>query len=261
MLNKPFFALRGCWLACLLASGSLMASDETREQADLGVDAQRLQAALQEQIDSADEQTRAALEALREHERETRQLEAQNASLAGRLAEEANRQARLSAALDTLADTRAALPRIEQNMQAQLTQWIESDLPFLKGQRLARLETLQNDQGAEPAERIEGMLDIWRTELAYGREMDTWRGRLQLADDQQLEVDFLRIGRVGLYYLTPDGRQGGVWNAQDLEWQPLSGEHVQEVRNGLRMADDQRAPDLLTLPLSMTVSTDQGGQP
>lgn len=41
------------------------------------------------------------------------------------------------------------------------------------------------------------MLDIWRTELDYGREMDTWRGRLQLDDDQQLEVDFLRIGRIG----------------------------------------------------------------
>ncbi|SER62792.1 Protein of unknown function [Vreelandella subterranea] len=261
MLNKPFFALRSCWLACMLASGSLMASDETLEQASQGIDAQQLQAELQEQIDSADEQTRAALQELRELERDTRQLESQNASLTGRLAEEAERQARLTAALDTLADTRAALPDIEQSMQAQLTQWIERDLPFLKEQRLARIETLQNDEGAEPAEQIESMLDIWRTELDYGREMDTWRGRLSLADDQRLEVDFLRIGRIGFYYLTPDGRQGGVWNAEDGEWQSLNSAHVQAVRDGLRMAEDQRAPDILTLPLSITVSADQGEQP
>ncbi|SDN23470.1 DUF3450 domain-containing protein [Vreelandella arcis] len=261
MLNKPFFALRGGWLACLLASSSLMASDETLEQASQSVEAQQLQAELQQQIDSADEQTRAALEELRERERDTRQLESQNATLTAKLAKEAERLARLSSALNTLADTRAALPDIEQNMQMQLTQWIERDLPFLQDQRLARIETLKNDQAAEPAERIEGMLDIWRTELAYGREMDTWQGRLQLADDQQLEVDFLRIGRIGFYYLTPDGRQGGVWDAQRREWLPLSAAHVQEVRNGLRMAEDQRAPELLTLPLSIAVSEGQGGQP
>ncbi|KPQ22196.1 MULTISPECIES: DUF3450 domain-containing protein [unclassified Halomonas] len=258
MLNKPFFAIGGCWLACMLVSSTLAASDETLDQAGESVDAQRIQAELQQQIDDSDDETRAALEELRERERETRQLESQNASLTGQLAEEAERQVRLASALDTLADTRAALPDIEQNMQTQLTQWIERDLPFLKEQRLARVETLKNDEGAEPAERIEGMLDIWRTELDYGREMDTWRGRLQLDDDQQLEVDFLRIGRIGFYYLTPDGRQGGVWNAQDDEWQPLSSRQVQQVRNGLRMAEDQRAPDLLTLPLSITVSADQG---
>jgi hypothetical protein len=260
VLNKSFFALREWWLAAMLASGTLLASEHAVAQAEESVDAQQTQAVLQEQIDTADEQTRAQLEELRRLERETQQLAASNASLAGRLAEEADRQQRLATALDTLEETRAALPVIEQNMSAQLSQWIERDLPFLRDERLARVERQPDEQGKNTVERINELLETWRVELDYGREMDSWRGRLR-QDDHEREVDFLRIGRIGFYYLTPDGREGGVWNAEESTWQPLSDEYLREVRNGLRMADDQRAPDLLTLPLSISVNDQQGEQP
>lgn len=260
MLDRPFFALRGWWLAGVLASGTLIASDQAVAQAAESVDAQQAQAALQAEIDAADEQTREQLEELRRLERETRQLEADNASLAGRLAEEAERQQRLETALDTLEETRAALPVIEQNMSAQLSQWIEGDLPFLSEERLARVERQPDEQGQNSVERINGLLEAWRVELDYGREMDSWRGRLR-QEGRTREVDFLRIGRIGFYYLAPDGREGGVWSAEEGAWQPLSDNYLREVRNGLRIAEDQRAPELLTLPLSISVNDQQGEQP
>jgi len=260
VLNRPFFALRGWWLAGALAGGTLLVSEQAMAQAAESVEAQQAQAALQEQIDAADEQTREQLEELRRLERETRQLEADNASLTGRLAEEAERQQRLAIALDTLEETRAALPVIEQNMSVQLSQWIESDLPFLREERLARVERQPDEQGANTIERINGLLEAWRVELDYGREMDSWRGRLS-QDGSEREVDFLRVGRIGFYYLTPDGREGGVWRAESRTWQPLDDEYLREVRNGLRMAEDQRAPELLTLPLSISANDQQGEQP
>ncbi|WP_447043810.1 DUF3450 domain-containing protein [Vreelandella sp. H-I2] len=260
MLNRPFFALRGWWLAGVLASGTLLASEQAVAQAAESVEAQQTQAALQEQIDAADEQTREQLEELRRLERETRRLEADNASLAGGLAEEAERQQRLATALDTLEETRAALPVIEQNMVEQLSNWIEGDLPFLRDERLARFERQPGEQGENTIERINSLLEAWRVELDYGREMDSWRGRLR-QENREREVDFLRIGRIGFYYLTPDGREGGVWNAESGEWQPLNDEYLREVRSGLRMAEDQRAPDLLTLPLSVSANDQQGEQP
>lgn len=260
MLNRPFFALRGWWLAGVLASGTLLASEQAVAQAAESVEAQQTQAALQEQIDAADEQTRAQLEELRRLERETQQLDANNASLTGRLAEEAERQQRLATALDTLEETRAALPVIEKNMSAQLSQWIERDLPFLRDERLARVERQPDEQGENSVERINGLLEAWRVELDYGREMDSWRGHLHQGDRER-EVDFLRVGRIGFYYLTPDGREGSVWNAEESAWQPLADEYLREVRSGLRIAQDQRAPDLLTLPLSISVNDQQGEQP
>jgi hypothetical protein len=244
----------------VLVSGTLLASDQAVAQAAEGVQAQQTQAALQEQIDAADEQTRAQLEELRRLERETRQLAADNASLTGRLAKEAERQQRLATALETLEETRAALPVIAQNMAVQLSGWIERDLPFLRDERLARVERQPEEQGENTIERINGLLQAWRVELDYGREMDSWRGRLR-QDSRERDVDFLRIGRVGFYYLTPDGREGGVWNAESSAWQPLHDEYLREVRSGLRMAEDQRAPDLLTLPLSISAHDPQGEQP
>ncbi|AQU82110.1 MULTISPECIES: DUF3450 domain-containing protein [unclassified Halomonas] len=260
MLKRPFFALGGYWLAGVFVSASLMANDETVEQASRSVEAQQVQSAIQQQIDAADEETRAALEELRRLERETRQMETANAALSGRLASDAERQQRLSRALDTLNETRAALPLIEQDMTEQLINWIENDVPFLREERLARVKTAQADSGTESVERIVGLLEAWRVELDYGRNIDTWRGRLKLADTPLREVEYLRIGRIGFYYLTPDGREGGVWNTDSGEWQALDESARREVRNGLRIADDQRTPDLLRLPLSITAAAHQGGQ-
>nr|WP_284041259.1 DUF3450 family protein [Halomonas olivaria] len=259
-MKRPFFVLRGYWLAGLLASGTLMASDETMDQASQSVEAQQAQSAIQQHIDAADEETREALEELRRLERETRQMEAANAALSGRLVNEAERQQRLSVALDTLSETRAALPSIEQDMAQQLMNWIESDLPFLREERLARVQAAKDEQGAESVERIISLLETWRAELDYGRDIDNWRGRLKFADENPREVEYLRIGRIGFYYLTPDGREGGVWDAESGDWQALDESARREVRNGLRMADDQRTPDLLRLPLSITATAHQGGQ-
>ena len=52
-----------------------------------------------------------------------------------------------------------------------------------------------------------------------------------------------------------------MWSAEDGGWQPLDDEYLREVRSGLRMAEDQRAPDLLTLPLSISANDLQGEQP
>jgi len=74
------------------------------------------------------------------------------------------------------------------------------------------------------------------------------------------EVEYLRIGRIGFYYLTPDGREGGVWDKESGEWLALDEPARRQVRNGLRIVNDQRTPELLQLPLSITAN-DQGGQP
>ncbi|WP_447556241.1 DUF3450 domain-containing protein [Vreelandella sp. EE22] len=255
MLKRPFFSLPGCWCICVLASAHAAASDETMDQAAQGVEAQQTQSAIQQQIDAADEQTRSALEELRALERETRTLQASNAAASARLATEAERQQRLDSALDTVSETRAALPVIEQDMTEQLIAFIENDLPFLRGERLARV---QSPQGEGSTPRIEQLLETWRAELEYGRTIDHWRGRLEQSEGSPREVEYLRVGRIGFYYLTPDGREGAVWDAESNQWQALNERERREVRNGLRIAEEQRTPELLYLPLSITA--EQEGQ-
>ncbi|WP_309656718.1 DUF3450 domain-containing protein [Vreelandella vilamensis] len=249
MISRLCVALSSTAITCSVLSAPLMANEDIVLD---GVKAQQVQAALQTQIDAADEQTRATLEELRQLERETRLLTRENSALSARLTTQATRQQRMSNALDTLEETRAALPQIEADMTRQLTQWIKRDLPFLQNERMARV-VLIDSEGLESVERISELLGVWRQEFAYGREVDTWRGRLA-AKSGEREVDFLRIGRIGFYYLSPDGQEGGVWLAEASRWQSLDESARRDVRHGLRMANDQRAPALLTLPLSVTVA-------
>ena len=59
----------------------------------------------------------------------------------------------------------------------------------------------------------------------------------------------LRIGRLALYYLTPDQQQGGMWNKQSRTWQPLNEEALQEVSTAIKLAEQQISPQLLSLPV------------
>lgn len=238
--------------ALLLVTPPLLGQDLLQEAGE----AQRAQAELQARIDATDEQGREMLAELRRLEAETRRLQAQGEAQAPRLERRAERLDEREAALETLAETRERLPALESALVSRLQAWVERDLPFLVEERLARVAGLEQglaDPGASTAERLDRILAAWRAELEYGRQLDAWRGTLDEGGKRR-EVDFLRLGRVGLYYLTPDGREGAVWRADEARWRPLDEAGRVELRHGLRIARDQRAPELLTLPVSHPVT-------
>ncbi|XKE46793.1 DUF3450 domain-containing protein [Halomonas organivorans] len=246
------------WIRRSLAGLSLVLATTAAAEPTLReetLDAQRTQAELQARIDAADEAVRDRVQALREAREEIRRLRRYNAELAPLVERQAATLAERREALDTLSQTREALPGLMRGMVERLRAWVEGDMPFLHDERLARvesLETLLADPELDSAEKLERVLAAWRAELDYGRELDAWRG--ELPGDTPREVDFLRLGRVGWYYLTPDGRRGGVWQAESGEWRPLDETALAEVRKGLAIVREQRAPALLDLPVSQPVS-------
>ncbi|MDZ7826603.1 MAG: DUF3450 family protein [Gammaproteobacteria bacterium] len=62
-------------------------------------------------------------------------------------------------------------------------------------------------------------------------------------------VDFLRMGRVALVYQTTDGARSGVWNQEERRWQELDDSYNNSIRSGIRIARQQAAVDLITLPI------------
>ncbi|MGQ4877352.1 DUF3450 domain-containing protein [Billgrantia sp. LNSP4103-1] len=237
------------WLGLVASAG---ADPDVREEAR---QAQRSQAELQARIDEADDESRAMLEELRELERAERRLARENAELAPRVQRQAESLSRREQALDTLEETRDALPELQERMLERLEQWVENDMPFLREERLARVASLRSQAGElSSVERWERIVEAWRAELEYGREVDAWRGYLGEGESRR-EVDYLRLGRVGFYYLTPDGRAGRVWQAEAGSWAALDEEQRREVRNGLRIARDRRAPELLSVPLSQPLES------
>ncbi|WP_242597222.1 DUF3450 domain-containing protein [Billgrantia sulfidoxydans] len=242
-------------LLCLLWLGLVTAASADPAVREEARQAQRSQAELQARIDAADDASRAMLEELRELERAERRLARENAELAPRIERQAESLRRREQALDTLEETRDALPALQARMVDRLERWIESDMPFLREERLARVASLRSRIGElSAAERWERIVEAWRAELEYGREVDAWRGYLGDGESRR-EVDYLRLGRVGFYYLTPDGRAGRAWQADAGSWAALDETQRREVRNGLRIARDRRAPELLSVPLSQPLES------
>ena len=242
------FSTRG--LLALVTWLLLMPGAQAQETLiDESIEAQLRQAEQQADIDAVDDQTRSMLQELRRLENDTRRIAAYNAELEPIIARQGETLSQRQAALESAQATRETLPALTRAMVERLDRWIATDMPFLQDQRRARvasLETMLTDPELNDAERLDRTLSAWRAELDYGREMDAWRGML----DGEREVDFLRLGRIGLYYLTTDGREGGVWRVAEQAWQPLDDGARREVHKGLNMARDRRAPELLTLPVS-----------
>tara|TARA_B100000678_G_scaffold111728_1_gene93437 strand:- start:1949 stop:2809 length:861 start_codon:yes stop_codon:yes gene_type:complete len=245
-----------CALSLALAlghSGVAQAQNTADNLGDEALAAQTTQAELQARIDQADDEVRQRIEALRQAEQEAQRLQSYNQALAPQLEQLKATLEQRSQGMATMAETRDALPGLLNDMTRRLDAWVDQDVPFLHGERKARVASLEASL-ANPelttAEKLERVLAAWRAELDYGRDLDAWRGTLE-EGDQTREVDFLRLGRVGWYYLTPDGQNGGVWD--DGGWQSLSAAERDQVEKGLQIVRDQRAPELLTLPLTQPI--------
>jgi hypothetical protein len=127
-----------------------------------------------------------------------------------------------------------------------LERLIELDLPFQLQERRDRIEMLRDvmDQSdVTVSEKYRQIMNAYQVEADFGRTTEAYDG--QLGDRT---VDFLRVGRILLAYQTPDRAETGFWNKNTREWE-VANEYRNDVVEGLRIARQQAAPNLLRLPV------------
>lgn len=144
-----------------------------------------------------------------------------------------------------------ALP-LMLKMTETLEQLLAADVPFLKEERqdrVANLRSLIDRADVTAGEKYRRIMEAYLVEVEYGRTIEAYRGELVVSNEART-VDFLRIGRVGLYYQTLDGNESGRWNNSRGAWELLDSGYRTSVRDGLRIARKQTPPELLTLPVN-----------
>jgi hypothetical protein len=132
-----------------------------------------------------------------------------------------------------------------------LEQFVELDTPFLpeeRNSRVAQLKEMMDRADVNLSEKYRRILEAYQVETEYGRTLEAYQGELD-TEDRNRTVDFLRVGRVGLYYRTLDQMEAGMWDQETQSWQQLPRDSVQSVIQGLKVARKQLPPDLLTLPV------------
>ena len=145
---------------------------------------------------------------------------------------------------------RSVMPLMLKMIDA-FEQLIELDIPFLldeRKERLADLRKLMSRADVTSAEKYRRIMEAYQTENEYGRTIEAYRSTLKRGD-RDIKVDFLRFGRIALVYQTLDGMEAGVWNQTEKTWEPLDASYRTAIRQGLRIARKQAAPDLIRLPL------------
>lgn len=241
-------------LAIILLPQHSIAEDILDQAQSTSSETVRDSARSQQRINNLDDKTRQLLEAFRGVVRQSQLFQADAKLMQARVAEQDKNLAQLQQSLVAIDDLKRELTPLLQRMISQLESFIELDLPFKTVERLSVVETLQAamvNPELNDTERFRMIVEAWQTEIDYGFELVSWRAILD--DGERRMVTYLRLGRVGLYYQNLDGQTAGYWDNKQQRWlrltQKSSATTIQHIQQGIRMARNQAAPELLALPL------------
>lgn len=231
---------------------SLAAVTATAQVLDRTIDTEnrinREAAETQDQIDRVANQTEDIVTQYRRVVSETESLRIYNEQMQRIVDSQADEIRSINEQLETLEDTNRDVVPLMIEMVGMLRRLIEADIPFRRDDRLARadrLETMLDASDVTASEKYRRILDAYADELEFGRTTDAYRGELPNGQ----AVDFLRVGRTLLYYQSLDGRSVGWFNRDSREFESLPDRHRLSISDGLAIARNQVAPDLIRLPV------------
>jgi hypothetical protein len=152
--------------------------------------------------------------------------------------------------------------RIGENLQAhlesvvaRLEENIARDLPFLPDERAQRINEINNVL-AQPetsiAEKCRRVMEALKVEAEYGHTVEVYQEIIEIdgqSPDQPVMADILRVGRLALFWRTPDGSTVGHWDRTTGKWAVLPKACRRHINDATEMALRQRTVDMVKLPL------------
>ncbi len=208
-------------------------------------------AAMQEQIDGISDETDALVAKYRTALKQIDSIGIYNGQLRGLISSQEEELTSLQEQLDRVEEVGRSVTPLMLRMIDALEATVDLDLPFLLDERtedVAALRKLMTKASVSTSEKYRMIMETYQNENEFGRTIEAYRANLEV-DGGVVKVDFLRFGRIALVYQTLDGRESGVWNQQTHSWEKLDASYRSAIREGLRIARKQSAPDLIRLPL------------
>lgn len=250
---------RGWPLALIMALPLTAGAGALDEAIDTQVDTDVAAQQSQEKIDKLADETTDMLAEYREVLRQTQSLRAYNDQLDKLVNSQRAELESIGRQLKNIETTQRDIVPLMTKMVEVLEQFVALDIPFLqqeRNNRVVALKTMMGRADVTLAEKYRRIMEAYQVETEYGRTIEAYQADLPGAEDDRT-VDFLRIGRVSLYYLTLDGREAGIWDTANQQWQVLPDDYLQPIADGLKVARKQLPPDLLTLPVTKTSGGEQ----
>lgn len=207
----------------------------------------------QQQINSIADQTDRIVDEYRNLLVEIEGLRIYNEQLERVVASQQSEISSIDTQLENLEDTNRDVVPLMIEMAETLPRLIQADVPFRLDQRLSRAENLIDAldfSDVTTSEKFRRILEAYQDEIELGRTTESYRSALP--DGQQ--VDFLRVGRTLLFYQSLDGDITGWYNPNTRQFEQLDDTYRLPVSDGLAIAQNQVAPDLVRLPVPAPTS-------
>ncbi|WP_405233343.1 DUF3450 domain-containing protein [Lentisalinibacter salinarum] len=204
----------------------------------------------QQRIDRVVQQTRSLVDDYKAVTKEIDGLKIYNRLMEAQTEKQQARLDEINESLDKANVINRQIYPLMERMIEGLERFVQLDIPFLLEERTQRIETLKDlmdEPNVSVAEKFRKVMEAFQIENEFGRTIESYTDTIEI-DGGVREVEFLRIGRVALLFQSADGSMTGVWDEESKTWN-MSDEHRNEVKKGLRVANELIAPELLLLPV------------
>lgn len=178
-------------------------------------------------------------------------LERQKASLEKRDAALREQVAELNRRIDEADRLEAGLQSVMEETLERLAAFAGEDLPFLPEERSQRIRNLREtlaQPNTSPGEKLRMLLEALQVEAEYGDTVETYQERIDVGGES-LFADIFRLGRLSLFWMTPDGERVGEFDRVTGRWVELPERTRKSIRMAVEMAARQRPVELIRLPI------------
>lgn len=251
-MNHLLAKAAGCLAVSAMLVASLAASAATLDDNVKAMQATNAEAgAAQKNIINLQNETQSMVD---EYKRLTQTVDYQDQytqEITERLSVQGKELASLREQLASRQITQERIVPLMRSMGDALEQFVALDLPFHQEERLARVIKVKQQIASSSVslqDKYRALLEAFQQELEFGRGIEAWRGELKLGEEN-LTVEYLRLGRTAFYFQSMDGERSGYWDRAYKQWVEVPRDYAEDIKHGLRIARNQQAPQLLALPM------------
>lgn len=235
---------------CLLSAAAAASADDLSTAIEIGSATARSADRSGEKIARLDDETSKLLSEFRKAQRESEALQTYNQQLSELNASQAKEIEELEASLNNISELHQNLMPMMQRMIDALEKFVSLDLPFLQRERLeriAKLRALMRSSKIGVGERLRKILEAYAVERSYGRSVEAYRDVLKTGEAER-DVEFLKVGRIALYYRSLDGGSAAIYESKSGAWRKLNSSQSELVQQAIQIAKQRAVPDFFKIP-------------
>ena len=243
--------MKKIYIFLFLFAIDLTAQEVVDQAIDTQVDSSVESAKLQEQIDKLDEESKRIYFEYKDTLNEYKSLKNYDDQLSKIVDQQIQEIKSIEEQIESLDDINIDILPLLKRMVESLSKFVSIDIPFLIDERKKRVEDLDQlitRADVTTAEKFRKIFETYQLEADFGRTIESYNGYIEIDNDSKA-VEYFRLGRLGLFYRTLDGKETGFWDNTQKKWEHKGSSLDNDIKLALDIANRQSPPNFISLPL------------